>query len=370
MNIGLFIDNFTKIQYYKDPGIITLALKDLNYNMEVYCFNADIFTINKLGPNIISKKMSENVEFWKKRNIKYLIIYSWLSIKYTGMIEAANKAGIKVILKLDSDGNLLYPDKPSYMKVFGLNNSLKAKMVHCIRLFQWYVIPKYISRIRIKQINLSHKLIIESPIAKDNLSITLNYWNQSHLIPKITVIENPIEWIKQESSKDNKILCIGRWNDKRKNAKALISVMNSLSTDWEVLIIGTAAKKVHSRIKNPNLSLNSIESLPHFELAKLMNSSKIIFVPSICESFCLVAAEGLCQGCSVVGSPIPSLIHLSSKNSGSIAKDFRPSSFLEALLIEISKWKDNYYNEKKITSEWRAVLDPKIIVKKISSLIR
>lgn len=216
---------------------------------------------------------------------------------------------------------------------------------------------------------LSHRIIIESPIAKDRLAKALNYWNQPQLINKIKVIENPIEWSESEAKKENRILCVGRWDDKQKNAKGLIKIMNQLSTNWKVSIIGTDAKKIHSKIKSPNLNLTSTEQLPHSELIKAMSSSKIIFVPSLWESFCLVAAEGLCQGCSIAAGPMAPLIHLASKNSGSIAKNFSATALSETLLTEISKWENNHYDQTIIASEWRAILDPKIIGEKISDLL-
>lgn len=370
MKIGFFIENFTNIEFHKEPGAIVQSLNNIGHSAKVFCNSAESEANTHFAPQIISKKQSNDASFWRQQDIDYIIIYSWLSLRYTKIIKAASSVGIKIFLKLDSDGNLIYPEQPSYMKTRGLNDSLKEKLIYIIRLFQWFVVPKFISKIKIKQIELSEAILIESPQAKEILAQSLLYWKRKDLIEKIKVIEPPLKWIDANSNKENTILCIGRWSAKQKNTKVLIEILNKLDTDWQIKIIGESATKVHSKINNTKLSITSINKLAHSEILKLYPSVKIIFVPSVWETFCLVAAEGLVAGCSVVAGPIAPLMHLTSKNSGIIAQDFSADLLLKALQEDINRWENNYYQPEKIANDWRAVLSPEVIAKKIINLMK
>jgi hypothetical protein len=370
MKIGFFIENFTNIEFHKEPGAIVQSLNNIGHSAKVFCNSAESEANTHFAPQIISKKQSNDASFWRQQDIDYIIIYSWLSLRYTKIIKAASSVGIKIFLKLDSDGNLIYPEQPSYMKTRGLNDSLKEKLIYIIRLFQWFVVPKFISKIKIQQIELSEAILIESPQAKEILAQSLLYWKRKDLIEKIKVIEPPLKWIDANSNKENTILCIGRWDYKQKNTKKLITVMNKLTTNWHVKIIGTEANKVVSKIKNPNLKISFINNIEHTDLLKIISTVKIIFMPSIWEGFPLAACEGVTAGCSIVGGPLPGLIYLTSKNNGIITNNLQTTSLCNALQEDINRWENNYYQPEKIANDWRAVLSPEVIAKKIINLMK
>lgn len=370
MKIGFYLERYTDVQFRKESTLIINSLRKLSKTVKVFCNYAESDVINKLKPIIANKKITNDYLFWKNQDITHLIVYSWLSIRYTKLIKAASKAGIKIYLKMDSDGSLLYPDKPTFMKARGLNNSVKQKLIYILRLFQWSIIPKIISKIRIQQIELSDGIFIESPLAKKILSKSLKHWSKENLIKKITIIENPIEWEAQMHYKENVVLCIGRWDYKQKNAKTLIAVLNQLKTTWSVKIIGAYAQKVASQIKNINLEVSAENDVKHSEILKIIANSKIIFMPSLWEGFPLSACEGVTAGCSIVGGPLPSLVHLTSKNNGTIANDFKTNSLLHALERDIERWENGYYDAEKIATEWRAILNPEVVVNKMLNVMR
>ena len=125
MNIGIFIDNFLEAQRYKDPGVIAESLFNLGHQITIYCLNTNSKKLNEIIIKKISKKESEDASFWKKENINQVILYSWLSLRFSFLIKALKSANKKIILKLDSDGHLIYPLKPTYLRTFGRDNSVK-----------------------------------------------------------------------------------------------------------------------------------------------------------------------------------------------------------------------------------------------------
>ena len=195
MKIGIFIDNFFEAQRYKDPGVIAESLFNLGHQVTIYCLNTNSEKLNEIIIKKISKKESENTLFWKEEKIDQVILYSWLSLRFSSLIKALKSANKKIILKLDSDGHLIHPLKPTYLRTFGRDNSLKQLIIHIIRSLQWSIFSKLNSRKRINQLSLSDAAIIESPLALINLKNSLEKWQREDLANKLFFIPDPVGFI-------------------------------------------------------------------------------------------------------------------------------------------------------------------------------
>lgn len=374
MKVGIFLTNFDDIAINKDPGQIATGLINNGINLTILANNFSSQISKKFKIQQINKQQYNKISYWKNSKIEVIIIYSWLSLRYMHMIKAAKLAGLKIILKLDSDGYLIYPLTPSYLKVFGLNKKIFSKIIHILRVAQWKFLAKTFSRYRIKQIELCNAAIIETPIAKKNIDYSLSYWNKNNLIKKIVVIPNPINgWPLNINTKKNTITCIGRWDDTRKNAKTLIKVLTKLQTNWSVNLIGYGSLHIAKKIKknNPKLILSTDEQLDHEKIFNKLSETKIFFAPSVSESFNLAAAEALCCGCSLVGGPLPSFQYFYNNNkTGSLSVNFTPESLLETLKIDLKKWDKNIYQPKQIAAYWQNELNLKKISQQIIELIK
>lgn len=374
MNIGIYIEKFTETEIDKDPGLIALGLEQAGAKVIIFAQTCSEIAREKYTINVLDRGQREQVAYWQASGIDTLIIYSWLSLRYSNLIKAAKSAGLKVILKLDSDGHLIHPLKPSYLRVFGLDKSFKSKIKHIIRLGQWLLIPRLTSRDRVQQLQTCDAVIIETPVAKINLGESLSYWQQETLISKVVFIPNPIESLPNiPGPKENIITCIGRWDDKRKNATGLRRVFSTLKTDWQINLIGHGSNELMHKIKKDNskLKLSADEQLPHHDIFKRLASSKIFFAPSVAESFNLAAAEALCCGCSFVGGPLPSFIYFANEGqSGSLAADFHSHALRLALENDINKWKQAEYQTEAIKTYWQQELSQVKISEQIINLIK
>lgn len=374
MKIGIFLEKFTNTEIDKDPGIIASRLLKEGIDLKVFSCSPSLEVTQKFSVIKINKNYYESISYWKKSGIETLIIYSWLSIRYTKMISSAKKAGLKVILKLDSDGFLIHPFKPSYIKVFGIDKSMRSKIKYIMRMCQWYLIPRFISKIKIRQIEMSDAVIIETPKAKENLVYSLSFWGKNILSEKIRIIPNPI--VKQSTiikNKNDLITCIGRWDALQKNPKGLIQVLSKTKTNWKINLIGNGSINLANKIKknNPDILINAQEKITHDEIFLILSKTKIFFAPSIYESFNLAAAEALCCGCSVVGGPIPSFQYFINDNfSGSISDDFDSNSLKLVLEKDIEKWDNGKYNPEEIAKYWRQELSEEKVSKQIIELIK
>ena len=381
MRIGLFINNFFKTQSCKDPGIIAESLCNLGHEVTIYCFSTDNKKFGNIEIKKISKNLGNSIKFWQKEDVDTIILYSWLSLRFLKMIKALKKANKKLLLKLDSDGHLISPLKPTYLRTFGRKNSPKQWIIHLIRILQWYIFGNIISHKKIKQLLLCDGAIIESPLALNRLNKSLKHWNKNQLIKKIHFIPNPIndDITKQiiTQKKENTIISIGRWNDKQKNKKGLLKVIAQYKTlDWKIILIGQGSdaiknKIIESKKTSSNINIESFEKIEHKEIFKYLISSKIIFAPSNYESFNLAVAEALCCGCSLAGTPIESFYYFSqNKKFGSISKNFNSLEIKKTIEIEIDKWNKKEYSENYISEYWKKELNAKKVCQDIDKLLK
>jgi len=381
MKVGIFIDNFFTTQTYKDPGVIAESLFKLGHEVTIYCFNTDLKNFNTLIVKQISQTASRNSDFWKKETIDSLILYSWLSLRFSALIKALKQAEKKIILKLDTDGHLIYPLKPTYLRTFGRDNSPKQLLIHLARLVQWSLFFKSISRRRLTQLTLCDAAIVESPLALTNLKNSLSIWHREEILKKLNFIPNPInsDIINSVTNKptnfpkENIIICIGRWDDKQKNRTGLIKSLNKTNLEnWRLVIIGSGASRVKSQLKStqPQLSVEAIESLPHHSINEQLSKAKIFLAPSNHESFNLAAAEALCSGCSLAGTPLESFAYFSDQGRyGTLAVNFQATKISRALATEIGRWNRQEYNPQNTANYWREQLSPETIGQKIAALL-
>lgn len=376
MKVAIFIDNFFEAQKYKDPGVIASTLLSLDNQVVIYAFNSDSDNFNGIQIKKISKASSKNPVFWSQEDFDSIIVYSWLSLRFSVMIEALKNANKKVILKLDSDGHLLAPFKPTYLRTFGKNNSPSQILIFLLRVLQWSLFLKIVNKKRIKQLIQCNSVIIESPKAADNLKESLKYQKKDELISKIKFIQNPvnneiIQSVESTDIKEKLILCVGRWDDNQKNQKGLTKSLQLTNLNgWKIIILGNKSTNIKNKLAKYNLNLEAIENVPHHMINNYFNKSSIFFSSSKYEGFNISAVEAVCCGCSLVGTPLECFQYFSQDGQfGTISKTFKPKDISEALETEISKWDNNLYNPEEMSKYWINELSPENIGEKIQNLI-
>ena len=379
MKVGIFIDNFFEAQEFKDPGVIAESLLKLGYEVKIYCFNTNSKKFGNIDIKKITKENSQEESFWKEESVDAVIVYSWLSLRFSNLIKTLNSVNIKTFLKLDSDGHLLYPLRPTYLRTIGRDNTPKELLIHFIRLIQWFVFPKLITRKRLDQLSISNASIIESPAALDNLRLSLKYWKQEKLNDKLFSVPDPvsqdiIDDSHELAKKENIIFCNGRWNDKQKNTSGLIKVLTRCNLgNWKIVIIGKNSSIIKEKLKtkNKNINIEAFENVEHKLIGEYLRKSKIIFAPSNHESFNLAVAESLCYGCSLAGTPLESFLYFSQNGKyGTISKNFKILEITKALINEIRKWDNNFYNPEEVSKYWRSQLSPEHIGRSIDTLLK
>jgi hypothetical protein len=257
---------------------------------------------------------------------------------------------------------------------------VKDLTVWFLRSLQWLIPSKSFNLARISSIENSDATIIESPLALDNVSTILTYWHKDELIKKLVCIPNPVndDISRRDSSlvKKANIVCIGRWDIRAKNRTVLFhSLMDFLSEvpQYEVFILGSGTDYFEKKLKHYDRILSQrvhiIGNIPHVQVGDYLESSRILFMPSLYESFGIAAAEGVCMGCSIVGTPLESLKYLSAEGfSGTISRGFQKDDVLDALMHDAKKWHDRQYDPKRIAAFWRKKLNRREVANQILNL--
>ena len=318
-------------------------------------------------------------DFWSRVGADVVILVSRLSKNYLPIINAIRKSGSRILIKADSDGTLGYPLVPNYLRALRV---FPNPFLWVARNIKWRFLSKKIVQYKIKQIDICEGLIIESPQALENIKHILRYFSREDLCKKVSFVPDPVApdiFSELPLNKKQQIVAIGRWEDSTvKNTdnmiKSLILFLTE-NTSYRAVIIGSGKELLLSRLKkvpqNIKIRIDIPGTLPHQEVATTLLSSRIVLMPSNLESFGLAAAEGLCAGCSVVVTPIESLIYFSDTGcSGTVAKGFSMKAILDALTQDALKWEAGQYDPNAIAKRWRDELNRKHVANKIMAIIQ
>ncbi len=387
VKITVFFDSYLPFHEDKDPGQIPLGLKEIGTDTGVITLTKKELE-NYNPPYPFTKGLLEEFcteKFWSENDSAIIIVYPSKGKLCSPLIEKMKLGGKKVLLKFDSDGKIAYPLQMHYHRI-PLRERLSVRTV--IGDLWWRLPCKSLKRRRhaevaaevIRQIELSGGAIIESPDALANLNFFLAAWGRTDLISKTHFIPNPVtpEFVEGEvDKKENIVISYGRWDDFRvKNTGVMVETVVGFlrqRRDYRFIIFGTGTDYVKDLLgdapKNVRDRIEVRGYIEHKNVKDILRNAKILFVPSRWESFSIAAAEALCTGCSIVGTPAEALRYLSMQGfSGTTASTFGKEAILAALIQDAIKWDEGDYDSEKIASFWREKLDRKNIAKSIDSL--
>ena len=383
MKLSLFFDGYKPYHEFKDPGQIILGLLEVGINTDLLALTKTDL-VNYVPPfSIVENNWNQfnSKQFWLENDSDIILAYTWLSASYTPLIEKIKSIGKKVLIKSDSDGRIGYPLPPSYLRAPIFE---KAALKNLLRHVWWRMPFKSLHSKRaaqkIRQIELSDGVIIESPDALSNLNYFLATWGRRDLIKKTYFVPNPVTpgFIDSKiGKKENIVVASGRWDDKAKNtqlmAKTIVEFLKE-RRDYSSIIVGNGTEKVQSCIGdipgNVRDRLNVVGFTELNKIKDILSNAKIMFTPSRWESFSLASCEAVCMGCSVVATPVESLRYLSMQGfSGTVSSTFSKNAVLAALIQDSTKWDRGYYEPEKIADFWRAKVNRKNVAESIASLV-
>jgi len=372
MRIGI-LDIYGPVSDFKDQGQIMEGLKDLGIDSFLIPLNVFDFGTHKNPSTVISGNLMD-VNFWREVNADIILFFSRLNPQYTKILKIIKNSGKTVIIKADSDGTLGYPLTPNYLRTLKLSRNPVKCMLSNIK---WKLPIDYFVKKKIEQIKLADAVIFESPEALSNVSFILHYWGEDSLIEKIYFVANPVAADVIDAPLVNKtdtIISVGRWEDDGcKNTKVMLSSavdFLNFKKNYQYIIIGSGIDNILSFVQQLPFEISSriivSGSVSHEKIPELLSKSKIFFTPSNLESFGIAAAEALCMGCSIVGTPLESFRYLTASGfSGTITRGFQKIPIVSALIEDSIKWENGQYHYDEIANFWRKKLNRKEIAQEI-----
>jgi glycosyltransferase involved in cell wall biosynthesis len=300
------------------------------------------------------------------------------------ILSKIKSSGKKAVIKIDSDGHVGWPLHPVYLRI----PFSEAKSFKNFKSRITYSIPfKFLHKRaveaalgRIKQMELSDAVIIESPAALSNLNYFLDWWSRQDLTKKTYFVPDPVTPDFMDAplgKKENSLISYGRWEDiPQKNTVNLVkSVADFLKQrpEYTAVIFGSGKDLLEQLVstlpKNIANRFNLLGFVEREKIHDLLASAKMFVTPSRWESFSIAAGESLCMGCSVVGTPVESFQYLAADGfSGTVSGDFGRKRFLGALFADATKWNQGRYNPEKIAEFWRPKLDRKTVAGTVAEI--
>jgi len=373
------VDYYGAETLHKDPAQITFGLSDIGVETVFIARNfVSPFDVMHAPFPLITSAAIEDPTFWRDLPLDVVLVISRLAPDADNIVSAINAAGLRMILKADSDGTLGYPLVPNYLRTLSWRvNPVRTFLRHA----KWRLPIRRFVRKKIDQIAVADAVIVESPKAQSNILSVLKHWKCEHLGSKVFFVPNPVapDIFAQDAitTKQKLVLAVGRWEDfGSKNTdfmvRSIIEFLH-LRNDYRALIIGSGSEVIHRLLKKYYSDLlgrvRVLEPLNHSILAQRLAEAQILYMPSRMESFGIVAAEALCVGCSIAVTPIESLEYLAADGfSGTVASDFDLTNAKEALLSEAKRWDAGEHSPIEIAGYWRARLDRRTIASTILSI--
>ena len=378
----MFFGGYLPFHETKDPGLITVGLNRLGCTTSLLTTKKPELCTYTSSFILMSADQEKFVDvgFWRKVDADLVICYTWLDPAYNTILAALREGGKKIVIKADSDGRIGYP----VMSRRQLIGNPAERLRGAIR--QGYLfgrnLPSFRKQLdsRTHQMRLADAIIIESPMAFENIRRFLGYYNRSDLISKFHIIPNPVTDDISEGeigAKKDIMICIGRWSASiEKNTSIMLKCSETFlrkNPEWRLRLVDTLGlgrpeleKAVSKWNKSSIERVEILGPLTHNSIAHVLSDSRVFFMPSNWESWGIAAAEAVCMGCTVVGTPLEPLDFLVAGGfSGTLAKGFAFQHLTQALASDTSKHERGVYKPAEIASYWR----PRLSIREVASQI-
>ena len=317
-----------------------------------------------------------DAQWWGNLELDGVLLYAWADPRYNGIVRAIRKAGIRLFVSLDSDG-IISPFSAFFSYIFYQYDRLRfshsapmavagAMCKVALRLCALFMIDLR----RMKHLEQADLIGVVSPIATERIRCYCHRMGYGRIIAdRIKFIPHPIS---QQASyageaKNPSVLFVGRWDDRyQKNTELLIealkeSIRRNVQAHFYIAGRGFAPLLAALNAGYPDTreKITYYDFMSHEELLGLMRHCQVVGGTSRYESFHLVSAEGLCCGCSIVGpsrASTPSFPYFISHNSGTLARTYTATGFVDAIEEEIRLWKCGKRSAEAISAHWTGQL--------------
>lgn len=306
--------------------------------------------------------------FWRAQKADLCLLYGGWAPSLEPVAAAIRKAGIPLLLKLDSSLGLLdFPqEEPSlFRRTYWLMRE-KHGVFRSLMLSAAYSAKRALrpsAAFRARYFSLFDALTAEGDVCRHNSE----RWAQKHgLSVPVLVLPHPVlnefSYDASCASKKKQVLAVAvNWTNPLKRGKLLADALVRFlleKPDATALVIGGHSEWVWDRAVHTHPELEARfqakPAMPPDQLRPYYRESRIMAIPSGVESGPIVAFEAVCCGCSIVfGRELNHLQMFSEAGVGTMAKAWNSSrAFAEALLQEYDAWESGAHDPIQISRIW------------------
>lgn len=293
-------------------------------------------------PNTKSLTSPESIYFAKQvmenNSIDFIINQTGFIEKYIEFLNVVKSNQSKLITV---HHNCISCLQDNYRNIILGNSGRLSKIFKYFDYNLIWAILKFINKLKYRKsinrvIKYSDKLVLLSPKFEDELISFITNWDSS----KISSIPNPIAYAPQEispSSKENRLLYIGRIEVSQKQIDVLIRIwasLHNLFPDWHLDILGDGSKLNEMKTLSSELKCERIYFHGFEQPESFLKRAKFLLSTSAFEGFGMVLAEAQAFGVVPISfnsfSAINDVIH---ENSGVIVPINNEILFIKELSL-------------------------------------
>lgn len=367
----------------RDLGLIVRTLRDMGYDAWLVAIYSEKGT-RRDGEPVITATLEQlhDPAWWKSQNPAAAILNLWGASRWDGIRAAARQATPLLLEKLDTAGIfsprhwfLRYIYEGYWQSRDSGTPAAIAAMKNFFRACILFLLPGMLDKKRVACLSRMRAIAAETPVAAERTRLYMQSFGSPHA--NVLCIPHPVDTGSLSTQhaapeKENIIISVGRWQSYQKNFPLLMQVLPGFlasNPEWSADILGALPADAGARLASlpPDVAsrIRLRGPLPHAELGDYYRRAKIFLMSSRFESFNIAAAESLCCGCSVVGSPhIASIPFFTGRNSGTPAANYSAGALLAALETEAAAWAQGRRDPATIAADWKNLVSEKAVARK------
>mgnify|MGYP002622244604 CR=1 FL=1 len=331
----------------------------------------------------------ESSEWWRSQQADGVVLYAWGRPKFRKVAQAIHRAGIRLVLSQDSSG-MISPR-------CGLGEWLEAQRIYsgmgrvpggwrryAIQVGRGLSVGLLVTDpLRARHLRQGDRIAAVSPKAAEHYRSLCRRYIGEDVGRKVVSIPHPVNPACEAGDlpRERRMVAIGRWDDERqKRTSLLLATAERLLRDDPGLLIDIIGrtpgplKEWHSRLPSRQRRRITLHGrIPPDAIIGVLQRSRVVHCPSAFESFHIASAEGLCTGCTVVGSRslcLPSFEWFLSEGDGRFAESDDASGHAAAILGEMEAWDAGRRDPGEIFRRWSGRLHAPQVARQILDLFR
>lgn len=343
--------------HIRDSGLIASELRKMGLEskciMPLPSYEDDSLTEQLI--RVEAEKLSDPA-WWRTLGIDAVVLYSWGAPRYRSIARAIQKAGLKLLIHLDSSGDFW--------------GGIRLRDLPLGQALREMIRRPLVDLLRARHLSYAD-YITASPPTRDILRF--NFFYGPAIADKMRSMPCPVASDKRYdgTAKRPEILLIGRWDDPVKRLNYAFEAIRCLFTslqdeippDTQAAFYGNIPdelRAMHARLPEEIRRRIRLEGyVDNADLCAVYSRAQIICCTSRSEGTHNVSAEALCCGCSVVVSNRPAalrtVIWYTTRDSGRVSEQDSPASFACALRDELLAWQRGERDAVTIARAWQPV---------------